>query len=146
MLDKKFLWFKVLLDEKNFFRWVYPKWGMMTWVVEGWYPYLLLLFLLKLETKEFLVPCSCLGILHMSISCIFSMRYACCRWLYAMHVLKYFVSCKWIFGELHVSHVVMYHNIVRAHLTSWDGLKNILEVTFDVRGFLPHIEVMRFFK
>lgn len=59
------------------FWWVHSKWGMMVWVVGCWYPYLFHLFLLNLETKELLVACPCYGVLHISVSCTFSICYAC---------------------------------------------------------------------
>ena len=72
-----------------------------------------------------------------------------------MHVLDDTMLCifwkslilwKWIFGKLHVSHVVMNLIMVNAHLTSWDGSMNMLPYIFDVRVCWPHIDMLSFLK
>ena len=68
-----------------------------------------------------------------------------------MHALEDTMLCKfweiliaYSFYKLHISPVVVHINMVNAHLTSWDGLMNVLDNIFNVRVFLLHMELLSF--
>lgn len=79
-------------------------------------------------------------------SCKWNLRFSTCPWWhYVMHVLRdsYFIKIG-IFCKIHVSHVIIWRNMVNAHLNSWYGLIKLNEYTLYISVFLPHIVVLSF--
>lgn len=127
--------------------WVYPKRMMMSWVggllISLSFPSILTQAWNQWFPSSLFMFCS----IAYEYRCILSICYVCPRWRYVMHVWRILITWKWIFFyKFHVSHVLMHPYMVNSNLTSWDGLINMLDLTFGVRYFGPTLICLGFFK
>ena len=127
-------------------KWVYHKLRMRMWVVR-WLISLYFSFVLTQAWNQ-RVPSSLLmkGVLPIGISCMFSTCYACLNDHMLCMLWNVIIAWKWIFCQIHISHVFVHLNMAKCALTSWDNVRIMFDVTYNVWCFDLTMRIWVFFK